>query len=101
MTVKCNRTACKNVGIHTHRFNYEKYCSYCVFLIEENITLFGDDPCFDILRENAWQFRRLDKVYVDTPMKKDDKNCPTCHKPFDHRGSFGVPLCGKCDGIPF
>ena len=63
MTVKCNRTVCENEGIHTHNFNGEKYCSYCVFLIEENIKLFGDDPCFNIKREDAWKLRRNDQIY--------------------------------------
>jgi len=60
---KCNRTVCQNEGIHTHRHNGKKYCSECVYLIEENIFLFNDPPCFDICRNSAKAMRRDDVLY--------------------------------------
>ncbi len=65
LAMKCNRTVCNNKGLHTHKHNGKKYCSECVFLIEENITLFGDPPCFDITRDQARAMRIDDELEGD------------------------------------
>lgn len=71
MLIKCARTVCSNEGLHKHKFNGNLYCSECVYLIEENIELFGDPACFDITRNAAWVLRRDDKLHEEKGKEND------------------------------
>ncbi len=68
MSVKCNRTVCPNVGLHPHSNMRNKlYCSECVFLIEENVLLFGDPRNFlTITRDQARVARIDDELYNES-----------------------------------
>lgn len=70
MSEKCNRAVCENKGLHKHKWNNKLYCSCCVFLIEENIRMFGDPPCFDISRGDVRLLRHKDKRFKGTENDK-------------------------------